>query len=111
MPYHHAIPDVCSVFWITRGQFNNAIVADKCNDIPALQVFVIFGRCLGSSQAKCSSAEWDTYFVAGVQEKDYIWIACMWLLKKKQYVLVEGKWKALLTEIDYLAIAHPLNFS
>lgn len=57
MPCHHAIPDVSSGFCITRGQFNQAIVAEKCKAIPALQVFIMFGRCLGTSQGKCSSAE------------------------------------------------------
>lgn len=54
--YCHAVPDVCSAFWITRGQFDQAIVADKCNDIPALQMFIMFGRCLCSGQTKWSSA-------------------------------------------------------
>lgn len=51
------------------------------------------------------------YFIVGVQEKAYIWITCMWLPKEKQYIPVEVKWKVLLTKIDCLSIAHPLNFS
>lgn len=67
-------------------------MADKCNDIPALQAFIVFGRWLYSGQAKSISAMSRIYtLLLGFRERITFELLACDCLRKSNNALVEVK--------------------